>query len=464
MPLHIGEDIYDEIRGPYTMTVLTPRNEPDVTFLLLGEKHNYEDWEPCDAPRCANVQTDFIQSLDKLAKRYPVHLFLEAFFNDTDQMAGLSEKEKIYYLYQGREVEEIVPFSKKDKMMAWQLEQYDIRSPMVELTRIHQSCFYKNTRCPYPHIRWQYADARKQNVLTHSSVSSMMPVYYETIAILHKYRLGREMPEFPARLLHYETEWEDDYQGGITVQLLDHLGKQANRYLMNNVPLMKTVKQPIPHLFVEMLIILRDIITEPDDVFIEKLFEEKSVLRDQYRSLPPDLRAMFDVQSCMQIQRHYKATFPDREEEHEYVADLLTLLIDFYQTDRKAEIAAEIERMNYAEEQHSFISSVFMYYTSIVLDLYFIFRSYNRKKESKLVVGYFGNAHVDAQVHYLTNVVRTHTVSFHNEGVGRVHITPPVYLAYEEIGKRPKSGVSRKIAKRVSRKIVKRGTRRVSHV
>ncbi len=69
MPLHIGEDIYDEIRGPYTMTVLTPRNEPDVTFLLLGEKHNYEDWEPCDAPRCANVQTDFIQSLDKLAKR-----------------------------------------------------------------------------------------------------------------------------------------------------------------------------------------------------------------------------------------------------------------------------------------------------------------------------------------------------------------------------------------------------------
>ena len=445
MPLHIGEDIYDEIRGPYTMTVLTPRQEPDVTFLLLGETHNFDDWEPCDGPRCANVQTDFIASLDKLAKRYPVHLFLEEFFNDTDQMTGLSEKEKRYYLYQGREVEEIVHLPKKDKMMAWQLEHYDIKSPMVELTRIHQSCFYKKTRCPYPNIRWQYADARKQNVLTHSSVSSMMPVYYETIAILHKYRLGREMPEFPAGLLHYKTEWEDDYRGGITVKLLDHLGKQANKYLMDNVPLMKKRDRPVPHLFVEMLTILREIITEPDGAFVEKLFEEKSVLRDQYMSLPPDLRQLFDIPSCMQIQQHYKAKFPDVEEEHEYVADLLTLLIDFYQTDRKAEIAATIERMNYAEDQHSFISKVFMYYTSIVLDLYFIFRAYNRKKESKLVVGYFGNAHVDAQVHYLTNVVRTHTVSFHNEGKGRVHIAPQVYLVYEDIGKRAKTNKNKHV-------------------
>jgi len=442
MPLHIGEDNYDEIRGPYTITVLTPREEPDVTFLLLGEKHNFDDWEPCDGPRCANVQTNFIQSLDKLAKRYPVYLFLEAFFNDTDQMAGLSETEQTYYLYQGIEVEEIVNLPKKDKMMAWQLEHYDIKSPMVELTRIYQSCFYKKTRCPYPNIRWQYADARKQNVLTHSSVSSMMPIYYEMIAILYKYRLGREMPEFPAGLLHYEDKtWEDDYRGGITVKLLDHLGKQANKYLMDNVPLMKKRERPVPHLFVEMLTILRNIITEPDGAFVEKLFEEKSVLRDQLRSLPPDLRQLFDVHSCMQIQQHYKATFPDVEEEHEYVADLLTLLIDFYQTDRKAEIAATIERMNYAEDQHLFISSVFMYYTAIVLDLYFIFRAYNRKKESKLVVGYFGNSHVDAQVHYLTNVVRTHTVSFHNEGKGRVHITPHVYLAYtpEDIGKRAKT-------------------------
>ena len=223
---------------------------------------------------------------------------------------------------------------------------------------------------------------------------------------------------------------------------------------------MKKRDHPVPHLFVEMLTILKEIITEPDEAFVEKLFQEKSVLLDQLMSLPPDLRAKFNIPSCIQIQKHYKAKFPDVEEEHEYVADLLTLLIEYYQSeDRRPKIAAEIERMNYAESQHSFISSVFMYYTAIVLDLYFIFRSYNRKKECKLVVGYFGNAHVDAQVHYLVNVVRTHTISFHNEGKGRVHIAPHVYLAYtpEDIGKRPKRGVSSKNAKRV-----KIGTRRVN--
>lgn len=439
MPLHIGEDSYDEIRGPYTITVLKPRQEPDVTFLLLGEKHNFDDWEPCDRAKCANVQTDFIKSLDKLAKKYPVHLFLEDFFEDTDHMAGLPQKEFSKYRLESRDIEEILLFNKEQKMEAWQLEAYDIKSPMVEVSRVYRQCVYSNGRCPYPHIKWQYADARKQNVLTHSSISSMMPVYYEMIAILHQYRLGREM--FPARLLHYKATWEDDYRGGITVNLLVHLGKQANKYLMDNVPLMKK-RGPNHDLFVEMLTILREIITEPDEVFVEKLFQEKSVLRDQLMSLPPDLRAKFDIPSCIQIQKLYKAKFPDVEEEHEYVADLLTHLIDFYQSeDRRPQLAATIEQMNYAESQHSFISSVFMYYTSIVLDLYFIFRSYNRKKESKLVVGYFGGAHVNAQVHYLTNIVRTHTISFHNEGKGRVHITSPVYLAYtpEDIGKRAKT-------------------------
>ena len=74
-------------------------------------------------------------------------------------------------------------------------------------------------------------------------------------------------------------------------------------------------------------------------------------------------------------------------------------------------------------------------------------RAYNRKKESKLVVGYFGNAHVDAQIHYLTRIANTHTVQFRNEGKGRVHIARPIYLAYtpEDIGAKKRTKKNRAV-------------------
>jgi len=442
MPLYIGEDAYEEVRGPCTLTLLRPKHEPDVTFLLLGETHDFDRWEPCTNAACANIQTDFVKSLDKFASRYPVTLFLEDFFDDIDHQRELPERQKTFYRYRTIELEESVLFNKKDKLAAWQIAEYEINSPMVELSRLYTPCFYPELTCPYPHIKWQYADARKQNKLTHSSVTSLIPVYNEMIAILYKYRLGREVPEYPATLLRYkDSTWEYDFMGGITSGVLTQLGKQANVYLMDNAVLMKR-ERPVPNLFLEMLTILRDILVESDDAFAEKLFHQKGVVHDQYMSLPTELRSVFHKKSSIKLQQFYKQKFPDKEEEHAYVVELLTLLIEFYHMEpenpRRKEIASQIEGMNYSDDQHDFISRMFIYYTAIVLDLYFILRSYNRRKEQKLVVGYFGSAHVDAQIHYLTQVVKTHTIEFRSEGEGRVRIDPPIYLEHTE-GKRARS-------------------------
>jgi hypothetical protein len=110
--------------------------------------------------------------------------------------------------------------------------------------------------------------------------------------------------------------------------------------------------------------------------------------------------------------------------------------------------------MEYADEQLKFIQEVFMYYTALSLDIYFILRSYNRAKTSKTVVGFFGSAHTDSIVKYFVNIVKTHRIEYQTEGEGFVRIEPDVHLL-------PVGGLmKRKNTRRKKRKGIPRGTRK----
>ena len=433
MPLHIGGDVYHEIRGPYGMVVLRPIQEPDCTFLLLSELHSPEHWNPCDVPHCANVHSDFIKSLDTLAKHHPVEFYVEDFFDSMGEMMQSDSQQLAITRRQASKLREVADTKTKFE------HNMDIHlgSHTVEISRLYKECFlpYTKGQCRYPHLKWNYADARKQQTLSYSSIPSYTSLYSETIRILDQYRNGRG---FPDKLLNYNEEdksWKYHYEDGITVELLTRLGVKMKELLTDHLAAQGiSFTDDILLHYLEMLL---NILTLPAEKYIELLLTQPkhNVVFEQYKSLPRELHGVFTPDSFVQHQQHYKDKYPDHEEANEDIAELLTLLIDFYEhiddpsaARRRTEISDVIMRMNFPDEEIEYFENVFMYFTSITLDMYFILRAYNRKKRSKLVVGYFGTAHVDAIANYLVHVVKTHQEEYKTEGRGRVVIEPHIHL------------------------------------
>jgi len=471
MPLHIGADAYDEIRGPYELFLLRPIQEPDCTFLLLGETHSAEHWMPCeDTPNCANIQLEFVESLNKVAAHHPVDIFLESFFDhEKYKQPELPSTESLQYMdRQVNKLKEVTHLRKKEKYNANTTPIHQ-DSPMLEMAELYKFCFLPSTRkterCLLPHLKWNYADARKQNVLSYSSMSSCASVYSDVIRILHQYRRGSKSGLSTTIMsLDYdfedETDWVDDFYDGITEPILTRICKRANSWLVHNGKY-KRIGKPPRELFYTLLERLRSILADPkDDAYIDHLVTESldNVIYDQYKSLPPEMRTVLTHRSFVKIQQFYKNKFPDTEEEIEYSIRVLDLLMEYCrilddpaQQPRRAEIAREFMTMEYADEQFKFIEQVFMYYTALSLDIYFILRSYNRVKTSKVVVGYFGGAHISSLVNYFVNVVKTHRLEYKTEGEGRVRIEPDVHLL-------PVAGLLKR--KNTRRKGNRKGTRK----
>ncbi len=443
MPLHIGKHVYHEIRGPYGLLVLRPLQEPDCTFLLLSEVHSPEHWEPCDVPHCANVHSDFIKSLDALAKHLPVEFYVEDFFDSMEEMKQSDSQQLAITRRQVSKLQEVAHTKTKFE------RNMDIHlgSHTVEISRLHKECFlpYTKANCIYPHIKWNYADARKQQTLSYSSISSYTSLYSETIRILDQYRNGsRGLFPDSNKLLNFrdwDKSWEFNYEDGITVELLTRLGVKMKEFLTFHRDAKESMKKTTVHsnILLHYLELLRNIMTLPTEEYVNFLMNQPhhNVLFHQYRSLPEELRDRFTIESFVQHQQFYKDKFPEHEEANALIVQLLTLLIEFYDriddpsvAGRRKEISDEIMGMNPPDDEFDYLQKVFMYFTAITLDMYFILRAYNRKKQSKLVVGYFGGAHVDAIANYLVHVVKTHREEYKTEGKGRVVIKPDIHLMH----------------------------------
>lgn len=477
MPVHIGEE-YDEIRGPYSFTLLKPIHEPDITFLFLGETHNFTNWEPCDRPRCADVQTDFMKSLDHLAKEYPIEFYIEKFVESKKELTELSRFDIQLLDRRADIIKSAIRTPKETKQKKYPSSHLtkEVISPMVETAYLYRSCINPvATRvCELPHLRWNYTDARQENVFTYSSLISNLPLYQDIIHTLYNYQKGKRGLKNPIKTgllqkdLKDDVEWEDDFKGGVTVDVLMRLIKCANATLQQKESMRKSAKKTTLHenLFYAYLEMKLNILTESNEDLVRRVMTQPySVLFEQYRDMPKQLRLLFTGESFVKLQMYYKRMFPNKEREIHDVMDLLRLLMEFTEKadsrdPRLAEIADEINDMDVNDL--SFINNIFTYYTAIVLDMYFLFRAYKRGKERKLVVGYLGGAHVKSLVYYLTRVVKTHRIEYQTHGEGRVRIDPDIFLVNrpEDIGKRPKRAVSR--AKHA--KHGKNVTRRVSRV
>jgi len=479
MPVHIGDDIYDEIRGPYSFTLLKPIHEPDITFLFLGETHNFDYWTPCDGPRCANVQTDFMESLNQLAKTYPIEFYIEKFVHSKQDLTELDSFDIQFLDRRADIIRNTVHDTKKTKQERYPSSHItkEINSPMVETAFLYRSCIYPvATRvCKLPYLNWNFTDARHENVFTYSSIVSNLPLYRDIISTLYKYRRGkqgRELPDIKTGLLQQDIkddiEWVDDFKTGVTVEIMQRFVKCANTTLREKESIRKSSKKTTlhTHLFYAYLEMKRNILTEPNEVFVRRILTQPySVLFEQYRDMPKHLRLLFTEESFVKLQMYYKNMFPNTEREVQYVVDLVTLLMEFIEKaetsdPRLEEIVQEINDMDYEDNKFHFIQNIFTYYTAIVLDMYLLFRAYKRGKESKLVVGYLGDAHVNSIVHYLTRIVKTHRIDYQTKGEGSVRIDPHVFLIHrsDDIGKRPNVHVKRvSRVKRVKR--VKHGTR-----
>lgn len=450
MPFHIGNDVYHEIRGPYGMVILRPKHEPDCTFVLLKEVHSSEHWKPCDVPHCANVHSDFIESLHTLAKHHPVEFYVEDFFNGIGEMTASDSEQLARIDRNARKLKQVA--NTKTKFETNQDLHYGT-SHTVEISGLYKNCFlpYTKHKCEYPEIKWNYADARKQQTLSYSSISSYTPLYSEMLKVLDQYRNGSKglFPDSEKLLNFTDSEpWEFHYEDGITVELLQRIYHNMME-LLNASDAPKSMKKLTvhTHILYHFFEVLRNILTMKDSDYVHALLTQPhTVLFDQYRSLPKALRGIFTEASFVEHQAFYTSA----QEEDEYVDKLLTLWMEFCEVmvkgdrARQQAIADEMAVMYYPDEEFDYMEKVFMYHTAITLDIYFILRAYNRTKISKVVVGYFGSAHINALVNYFTNIVNTHTVEYSVDGKGVVVITPDVYLVPVKGTRRRKKKGTRK--------------------
>jgi len=204
MPLILDHYEIAKINGPFNIYCLKTKIPNDKRYIILfGEEHKPYD-KHCFDNNCYDIQSDFLEVLNKFAENVRTSFYLEQFIENYEYIKEAQQKhvdklskrqdlvknasytariqdeyrrrgEDIYknLISKKKNIQEVgslltgikqslnskrtIPESKKKNTGVYKPE-----SNMVELAKMYVSCFYKNYKhiCPYPKIKWQYSDIR----------------------------------------------------------------------------------------------------------------------------------------------------------------------------------------------------------------------------------------------------------------------------------------------------------------
>lgn len=175
MPLIIDKVRIREINGPTTIRILAPiRQDPNMNenfIILFGDIHTSANFRPCDNSECFELQTTFIEILNKFAVDVRTDFYVEDFMKKTTEQSQKRRHAFVAGTINNREGDHITSFNAAAKHDAFRI--YGATSNMIEFRSLYNSCFYKKFKtdlCQYQNIIWQFADARANKEYTRSTI------------------------------------------------------------------------------------------------------------------------------------------------------------------------------------------------------------------------------------------------------------------------------------------------------
>ena len=429
MPLYINTTRIDYLNGPTTMNYLVPVEGKIPHFknhiLLFGDTHTTERFQYCKSSKyknCYELQTQFVEELNKFAGNHPVYFYFENFMPSLKQNQAKTEITRIEN--EGSTMMRQI----NDKIKVGET------SNLVDMMKLYKNCFlnrmYPVYNCQYANIKWQHADIRLYD-----------------ISLLQN------------RIRNKPRHRNDDIEYLLSTGDMDNIifvmfePFITRLYEKDPTALTDMVNKDVPSKYYlrlknsEIFVFLKTLLYEPE-VFVQRLFDSYSY-RKQIEKMDDITRQIFTHASFVKYieflvtkgLKHYVSVGLKNKQAINEIVKLLDLLIV------NADDEQYVENFNYTLSSDLSIKDIeyIIAYMDIIrnsaLDIYFILRMYSERheKEDEKVfnLGYLGSFHTRNIAYYLTNMMKTHREVFQARNdirtktktdIRRIHITKNINL------------------------------------
>lgn len=461
MPLIINKRTIEKINGPFNLTLLRPIENSEIFsnyFMLFGDIHSTEGYEDIDSKMRNTLEfyPIFINELNEFGAKNTVEFYIEDFFNNKSELSlyilqdvmndiRRDPKNANHYIIEFKnEVDRIQgEYIHKDPRIATKIkESYRIAlinlktylnksqlefllkidnakpntrsSNLLEMTKIYLDCFLKEKTCKLKNIKWQYSDIRKslsyylskkqtQHIYSYEGLSTFSSIISKTFISIRTYS--------------NITEFTDENIKKINDDIFDE-STMLESGIYNSVNKDEFIKS----LYDFTIIMLTD-----ENKFSEGILNSYKI-KKQYDKLSPASKLIFTKESLIELIRFINMNIYIRysvEVTNRFVEILQKIKNYLYDYSSDELIKNDIlnwlnlpENIAYFNDEDNLknFQDICIMSVNSLFDFYFILRSYTSvrpmRNNKKLVSSYSGIAHGDATVHYLTNIVKTHTIDF----------------------------------------------------
>lgn len=476
MPIRINGRVIEQINGPYSLTMLRPIENDNIYnnyFMLFGDCHSNENYQPINKynERAIELYPEFINELNIFAKNNTTEFYIEKFFEESN-FINFKNKDDAYFVFSDiltkirndphniqhylNEYDDIIQKLNASDKLRYDLEFYKKnlyyflniptghknilpqKSNMIEIIHVYKNCFLHDNSCKFKNIKWHYADLRVsysyyfknkknqiiQSTQSYEALSMFREVFTKTLMTFINFQSYKSNKDDVNELYFSDknilTFYEEFKDTAYNISAFDYSQSDIFFDLIHNY-------------IINML--------TNDDAYAEGILNSYKI-KKRYDNLSVEGKQLFTKESLIELIKYIKSKiyteFYDITIFVEFIKKIKSYLFDLLNELEKLNILNWLnstEVLNFLTiENIEKINNICIVSSNVILDFYFILRSYTsiipKKNNQKLITSYFGSNHVDAIAHYFTNIVKTHTIMFDKSNKIRriIHIDTDINL------------------------------------
>jgi hypothetical protein len=367
------------LNGIWTIHELEPKPQYGNTHIvLLGEQHDLIPYKKCDKydKYCYDFIKDFIELIDtEFANRIPTEMYTESYCNGNVCMQGVK-------YYQDKITKSITankyPLSRKTK------------GTLQNTRDLYLPCFInqRHTNCPTKNIRWVHSDLRCMDTFFGSDTK--LHDFRRFVRFLYQ-KQNRNKDIIPLESI--DIDFSDDYMytNDLTQDQIEEVAYDI-KHLKTNAKYIDYIEN--------VLLLLFD-----TPATIDKMLEIPCVAK-WYSQVD---HSLYTKKSFIQLFEGYKNSVWSNDLQRE-CRKVFEQLITYFETND----LTILTDMKWS----SMLFNIVEYWSTLclagLLDVYFIL-SLAVNPDERYVFTLFGSNHCDHIVDYYVNIIKTHTLTYHNQ-------------------------------------------------
>jgi ribosomal protein L21E len=366
------------LNGIWTIHELEPKSGLNTHIVLLGEQHDLKPYKKCDKydKYCFDFIKDFIELIDtEFANRIPTEMYTESYCNDNVCMQGLK-------YFQNKITASITankyPLNRKTK------------GTLRNSQDLYLPCFInqRHENCPTRNIRWVHSDLRCMDTFFGSN--DKWHDFRKLVRYLYQ-KQNRNKDIIQPEDIDVDFDDDEMFTSYLTKDQIEYIVEDS-RYLNSNAKYIDYIQN--------VLLLLFDTPATIDTMLeipcVAKLYSQVD-------------HSLYTKKSFVQLFEGYKNSVWGKDLQRD-CKRVLHQLIRYFETNDLT-ILTDMK-------WHDLLFNIIEYWSTLclagLLDVYFILSLAVNPLE-RYVFTLFGSNHCDHIVDYYVNIVKTHTLTYHNQ-------------------------------------------------